>query len=48
MNFDKIKEENPFTFTGNLVKKNGFLRDINKDIDRTRPEDPFFQQEAKY
>lgn len=48
MNFDKIKEENPFTFTSNLVKKSVYIRDINKDIDRTFPEDQFFQEEQKY
>lgn len=48
VNFEKIKEQHPFTFTSSFVKKSIYVRDINKDIDRTLPNDPFFQREERY
>lgn len=45
VNFERIKEQHPYTFTGSFVKRSIYLREINKDLDRTLQDDPFFQRE---
>lgn len=45
VDFETIKQNNPLSFINIFFKKNTYLREINKDIDRTLQDEAFFQRE---
>lgn len=48
VDFKRIRQDHPFAFTQQFVKKCEHIRDITKDLDRTFPEYDKFSTQKGY